>query len=174
MGREELTVKQMLKALFVGTALLVVMARPAAAQDLSGGYALVNWNGCCAHGFMIDYSHPVYKAGKLNVEGLVDFGWTRFSEEETDTTFVGGARFKVLPQAPVPVFGQVTFGVVHWDEEFTNTTGNDFIMGFGGGTIIKATDMFGIKPQVDFFILPGDSSDWFFRFTINAVIKIGK
>jgi len=166
-------VKNAFKGLFIGMALLVLSARPASAQDLSGGYALVNWNGCCAHGFMVDFAQPVYKAGNINIEGLADFGWTRFSNEETDMTFAGGARFKVLPQSRVPVFGQVTFGVVHWDDEFTGLTGNDFIMGFGGGTIIKATEMIGIKPQVDFFVLPNDD-DWFFRFTINAVIKIGK
>ena len=90
------TVKQMLKGLFIGAALLVLSARPAAGQDLCGGYALVNWNGCCAHGFMVDYSHPVYEAGNINIEALADFGWTRFSGEETDTSFAGGARFRVL------------------------------------------------------------------------------
>ena len=91
--------KQMLKGLFLGAALLILTAAPAAAQDLSGGYALVNWNGCCAHGFMIDYSHPIVKAGGINIEALADFGWTRFGEpdNETDTTYSGGARFRVLP-----------------------------------------------------------------------------
>ena len=170
--------KNLLKGLFLGTALLALSATPAAAQDFSGGYALVNWNGCCAHGFMIDYAHPVYKAGSINIEALADFGWTRFSNEETDTTYAGGARFRFLPNSPVPVFGQVTVGVVHWSEDavsgFPAVTGNDFIIGFGAGTIIKATDVFGIKPQVDWFILPQDNNDWFFRFSINAVIKVGK
>jgi hypothetical protein len=172
-----LIVKTTLKGLFLGAALLVLSARPAAAQELSGGYALVNWNGCCAHGFMVDFAYPVYKVGSINIEALADFGWTRFSMEETDTTFGGGARFKVLATAVGPVFGQVTFGMVHWAEDavpgFTAFSGSDFIMGFGGGTIIKATRMIGIKPQVDFFILPSDD-DWFVRFTVNAVIKIGK
>src|SRR5262245_2876565 len=107
----------MLKGFFLAAALLVLSARPASAQDFSGGYALVNWNGCCAHGFMVDFAYPVYKAGSFNLEALADFGWTRFSMEETDTTFTGGARFKVMPNSAVPVFGQVTFGIVHWAED---------------------------------------------------------
>ena len=155
----------------------MLTAQPAAAQDLSGGYALVNWNGCCAHGFMVDFSHPIIKAGGINIEALADFGWTRFSNEETDTTFSGGARFRVLPDSRVPVYGQVLFGAVHWSEDAVNgfpaVSDNDFIIGFGAGTIIKATNKIGIKPQVDWFILPQLDNDWFFRFTINAVIKIG-
>src|SRR5262245_26317326 len=170
-----MTVKQTLKALFFGAALLLLSAKPASAQDLSGGYALVNWNGCCAHGFMVDYAHPIYSTHGFNFEALVDFGWTRFSGEETDTTFGGGTRFRFLPNSRVPVFGQVAFGVVHWaeDDALGGFSGNEFSIAFGGGTIFKATDKIGIKPQVDFFVLPGDD-DWFFRFTINAVIKVGK
>ena len=170
--------KTMLKGLLIGAALLVLSARPAQAQDLSGGYALVNWNGCCAHGVMVDFSHPLHNMGSTGISVVADLGWTRFSGEESDTTVVGGARFHFLNNMRVPLFGQVTAGVVHWSEDafegFAGASGNDFILGFGGGTIIKVTKMIGFKPQVDFFILPGNNSDWFFRFTANAVINLKK
>jgi hypothetical protein len=174
-----MTVKQMLKALFIGAALLVISAQPAAAQsNVSGGFAVVNWNGCCAYGFAVDFAHQVHATNNMALSVVGDFGWTRFSDEESDTTYVGGLRATFLKDTRVPVHAQVTFGGVHWSEDsFEGApafTGNDFIIGVGFGTIIKMTDMIGVKPQVDWFFLPGEESDHFFRFSINAVIPIGK
>ena len=164
----------MLKGLLFGAALLVLSARPASAQMLSGGYALVNWNGCCAHGFMIDFAQPIHKMGSHSLSAVGDFGWTRFSNEESDTTYAGGVRVGFLNDTKCPVYGQVTFGAVHWSED-VGFSGNDFIIGVGGGVIIKVTNMIGFKPQVDWFFLPSaDPSDHFFRFTANAVINLKK
>ena len=169
----------MLKGLCLGTVFVLLSAMPAAAQDISGGYALVNWNGCCAHGFMIDYSLPILRKGGVTMDGLGDVSWVRFSGEQSDTSYTGGLRFRLMPDKRVPVFGQVLAGVVHWKMDefngFPPLSGNDFIIGFGGGTVIKATKMLGIKPQVDFFVLPAvDPIDTYFRFTINAIVTVKK
>lgn len=168
----------MLKGLVIGAALLLLSARPASAQ-LSAGYAMVDWNGCCAHGFMVDYAHQIHTMGPVAFGAVGDFGLTRFSNEETDTTYSGGGRFTFLKDTKVPVHAQVLAGVVHWSEDafegFPGATGNDFILGFGGGATYNFTKMFGVKPQVDWFIVPaqnGADSDWFFRFTINGVINL--
>lgn len=171
--------KTVVKAVLFAAVLVLLAVRPASAQiQVSGGYALVDWDGCCAHGFMVDAAHPIHRVSGLAIGAVGEFGWTRFTGLESDTTYSGGVRVTWLPDSKVPIHAQVTFGGLHWSvdgfEGFPATTGNDFVMAFGAGTIVKVTKMIGVKPQVDWFILPvADSGNtWFFRFTANAVINL--
>src|SRR4030095_6782170 len=170
-------VKQTLKALFLGTALLALSAQPAAAQtNVSGGFALVHWGTCCAYGFMADLAHAFHSHGNMSMAAVGDFGWTRFGapDSENDTTYTGGLRATFMKDSKAPVHAQVLLGGVHWTQP--GDSDDEFIIGVGGGTIIKVWKNVGVKPQGDFFFLPGTDGEnnWFFRFSINAVIPIGK
>lgn len=166
--------------LLAGAVALALTVAPASAQtEVSGGFALADWNGCCAYGFAADVSQPFYRNKRVAVSGVGDFGWTRFSGEETDTSFVGGVRFKFMRDKAVSFFAQGTTGVVHWSEDafgpFQAMSGNDYVIGGGGGIQIRLTDTLDIKPfQIDWWVLPNDENDTIMRVTFGVAFKLGR
>src|SRR5512140_130953 len=101
------------------TALIALAAAPAAAQttEVSGAYAIQRWNSGwsdAAQGFAADVAQAFYRNKSVAIAAVGDFGWTRFSGLETDTSYIGGVRFKFLRDKTVSFFAQGTAGVVHW------------------------------------------------------------
>jgi hypothetical protein len=167
-----------LVSLLVAIGVVALSAAPAAAQgtEVAGGFALVNWNGCCAYGFGANVAQPVHSTSTMTTAIVGDFSWTRFADEESDTIFGAGVQFKFMTDQKASPFVHATFGVVHWSEDafgpFPADSGNDFIAGGGGGVVIMVTDTFGIKPQVD--VWGANNGDGVItRFLIAAVVKIG-
>jgi hypothetical protein len=175
-------VKQIAVGFLAGAALMTLTAAPAAAQttEISGGYAIQKWNSGwsdAAQGFAADLAQALHRSNSVATSVVVDFGWTRFSGEETDTTFVGGVRFKFMRDKPVSLFVQGTTGLVHWSEDangFVGMTGNDFMVGGGGGVQIRLNDKVDIKPfQIDWWVLPNDNNDVITRMMFGVVFKLG-
>ncbi len=175
--------KRIMTSFLAGAALLALTAAPAAAQstEVGGGFAIQNWNGCCAYGFAADVAQAFYRSKNFSIAGVGDFGWTRFTGEESDSTVVGGVRFKFLRDRPVSLFAQGTTGMVHWSEDatagFSAASGNYYIVGGGGGVQIRLNEMIDIKGQVDVWEANNsDIQDWdtIYRYTFGAVFKFGK
>jgi hypothetical protein len=80
-------------------------------------------------------------------------------------------------QNRVAVFVQGTLGGMHWSadatDEFLGASGNDFIVGGGGGVQIRINDTFDVKPQVD--VWGANHGDGLMvRFLLGGVVKFGK
>jgi hypothetical protein len=168
----------------MGAALLALTAVPAAAQiEGSIGYARQCWNGCAANGLGIDFSAPIRSTDSTALSIVGDLGWTRFRDdgftEETDTTFVGGVRYKFLRDRRVNLFVQGTAGGVHWKENdiFGGFSGTQFLVGGGAGVQFVLTDMFDAKIQLDWWgTRDPDFEDWDLirRLFIAIVFKLGE
>lgn len=169
-------------ALIVGTAAaLIFSASPASAQPnaISAGFSCQKWNSdfCQSKGFAVDFRHDIHTAPSTATSIVVDFGWNRFTDEETDTSFVAGVRETFMRENRVSFFAQGTAGIMHWKESFPfDESGNDFLVGGGGGVIVNLTDMLGVVGQLDFWgAHDRDADDWdpVTRLTIKVVWKFG-
>jgi hypothetical protein len=170
--------------ILMGLALIGAMATPAAAQtsELGGGWIIQKWNSNwsdAAQGFGIDFAQAIKRTEGTAISAVGDFGWARFTGEEDDTSFVGGIRFRAFRNKPVSLFVQGTTGVMHWSEDatFGNASGNNYLVGGGGGAQFRLTDMLDIKAQVDIWAAKDpDFDDWdqITRFLVGAVVKFGK
>ena len=182
--REAETVKQIVVRFLMGAALLALTAVPAAAQiEVGVGWARQCWNGCAANGLAIDFSAPIRSTDSTALSIVGDLGWTRFRSggetEETDTTIVGGVRYKFLRNRRVNVFVQGTAGLVHWKEAeiFGGFSGNQLLVGGGGGVQFVLTDMIDAKVQLDWWgTKDPDFEDWDLinRIFVAVVFKLGE
>ena len=168
-----MTVRQMALRLLMGVALVALTAAPAAAQrmELGGGVSFQEWNSDFAEskGFGIDFAHRIKTLGDHQISVIGDFARHRFSGEETDTSVMAGARLKLWRARRVAVFVQGLVGVMMWSED-DGGSGNDRMIGGGGGVQITLTDRIDAKAQMDFFRA---NSDPVKRLLFGVVVRLG-
>jgi hypothetical protein len=145
-----------LAGLIVGAiALLVVSATPARAQMwVSGMFSVQEWNSNWdgSKGFAADFGGVIHKTSKTAGALYADFGYNVFTDEEKDTSIVGGFREFFMVHKYVSPYAHASVGNMHWAQTFPTTdSGNDLILGFGFGAQVNFTKSFGAKVQYDFW-----------------------
>jgi hypothetical protein len=140
---------------------------------VSGGFTVQDWNSAWdgSKGFAIDGGGVIHKTSKTAGALYADFSINKFTDEETDTSIVGGFRELFMVNKYFVPFVHGSAGNMHWSQTapFTDS-GNDFMVGGGGGVMVNFSKMFGAKVQYDFWkAKSGDSWDnisrWLFAVT---------
>lgn len=174
--------KKVALIVMAGAVLVALAAAPAVAQttEVSGGYALMDWDGCCGHGFGVDVAQAIKSSRMSSIAVVGDFSLARFSGRETDLTYTGGVRFTFLKDKVVAVFAQGTAGLMQSRVDaysiYPVTTYNDLLVGGGGGVRVRLTKPLDLKAQVDIWgDYYGDLKEWHqvTRFLVAAVFKFG-
>jgi len=174
-------------AVCFGTArpVLAQGAKPAgrtATTEISGGFTLQTWNSGFGEskGFAVDFARVVTRMGNHDVRVFADFARNRFTGEETDTSVVGGLRWRLYQDGRAGFFVHGSAGVVHWVEDpdpfFPTGSGNDLMFGGGGGVQFDLTRRLAARGQVDFWMeRDSDFHDWdlISRVYASVVIKLG-
>jgi hypothetical protein len=156
-------------SMFVGCALMLGLAAPAAAQgsktDFSVGYQYFNF-------YEEDESLPAGWAfsvgvGKDKVKFVGDVAGN-YLDGFALHTFQGGVEFSGKSARVVP-FGRLLAGIAVATESGTNTA---FVFTPEGGVKIMANDRVGIQASVGFpFFTNGEATDKGFRFFTGVVIR---
>jgi hypothetical protein len=161
-------------------------AAPAAAQNnddtrasVSVGAAFLHWvdfEGFTTKGVAADFVKPIGKMPNWGVVGDVGFYHESDGLGENDMSFLGGVRYSYKAGRAV-VFGQGLFGGVHWTDN-DEGTGSGFAFVPGGGVVVMINDRFGVKGQVDYFVVQWSSNSFddgnLVRYWFGVDIKLGK
>ena len=160
-------------------AILMAVPAPAAAQkmELGAAFSCLAWNSgfCDGKGFAVDFGQVVHKAPTTTLSIIGDLGWNRFPDIEDDLSIVGGVRERFLRTARISPYAQATAGAMFWSPKSSfYASGTDFLIGGGGGVLVRLNDMFDAKAE---FNVWGslNSGDWdtITRFTAGGVFKFG-
>ena len=133
--------------------LVVGVAWPAAAQDVSFGYQFQR-TSCCGHsnnfpmGFNVDGSAPI---GGGALSGIGQFDWSRRSDEgvtENIAAFGGGIRCSRMSNPKVTPFVQVAVGGAR--DSFDGSSRTDLGVQVGGGVAAPINAKISAVGQVDY------------------------
>jgi hypothetical protein len=175
----------------------IVAASPAFAQQdpppvrdvgsatVGFGYARLNWNGCCADGFMIDGSYDLFKTRRFALAVMGDLSRVRFGgdDRETDLLLLTGVRGHFERDRRINFIGHFTAGVVRWREDpdpifptlLPGASGTEPMVGGGAGVLYNAIEMLGVKIQWDFWaVRDGESWEGMRRFVVAGVVRFGR
>jgi len=162
----------------LGTALLLVSAAPAAAQDADVGVSysiLRQYEVTAPVGFAVDVSKAVGAVGNGTMRVVGEFGMNRFTDEdlidaETQFSYMGGLRFAApTSTGGITPFGQFLVGGLSSFDE------NDFAVQPGGGVAFDLNPNTDVRVQVDFPIDFAESKTFTgFRFNVGVVWAIGQ
>jgi hypothetical protein len=175
-------VKNLLAGLAGTLFFVLVLPPPAAAQtrELAGGVSFQKWLSGWdeSKGFAVDFAQTLRTTPHTAFSIVADLGVNFFPNEETDTGLTGGARLRFLPAKRFSPFAQATAGVMHWSETFPLAeTGNDPMVGGGGGVQIRLTGSFGVKAQYDFWRSWSSRFEewsWITRLYVGGVYSFGR
>lgn len=141
-------------------------APPAAAQvdtraSVSAGVAFLRWldfESFISTGASFDFVKPGIFGSSLPEWAIVgDVGFYHEGDTpETDSSFMGGVRYtKKVGQWNLFAQGQV--GGVHWTiPDGGSNSGVAFVP--GGGAVVMFSERFGLKAQVDYFVMKWNNS----------------
>ncbi len=134
--------------LVMASALLVVLAVPAAAQGagsgplVAAGLSFLRDSGTTGVGIAADAAVPVRPLGRASLSVLGDVGFNHFSDG-TISDFGAGARVTATGAGQVTPFGQITIGAVHC----CGQTHMALTPGFGVNVVL--TETLDVRGQVD-------------------------
>ena len=146
---------------------------------VSGGYARLSWNGCCANGIMVDFAYDIFTREDYAIGLLADFSRTKFSDDtetEIDRTYTGGARLLFFRGRRINGFAQGTAGVIDFTEEdsLASEKGTQPLVGAGIGFLFNLNEYLAVKLQGDFWrTKSGDTWEGVSRFVIAGVFRFG-
>jgi len=161
--------------MFLGTALFLTAAAPAAAQapEVGVSYSFLRMTETNAPaGFAVDFAKAVAPLGTGSLGVVGEFGLNRFTSDVGDwttTSYLGGVRFSGPSAGPAQLFGQFLLGAMH-GEGYT-----DFAIQPGVGVKFRANEQIDFRTQVDFPVDFYDGgNDAGFRLNFGIVFKIGQ
>jgi hypothetical protein len=171
------------KTLLAGALTFVLLsAGPAAAQtrELAGGFSFQTWSPAWnnSFGFAVDFAQALHTTPNTALSVVADLGVNFFPDDETDTSITGGVRQRFYRTKRFSPFVQGTAGVMHWSSTFPLVeTGNDPMVGGGGGVQIRITDTFDVKAQYDVWRSWSSRYEewsWITRLYVGGVFKFGR
>lgn len=166
------------------TAVSVVFAAPAAAQDPAGDVA---FSYALMHDSDIEETFPTGWSVAVNgnvssifgIVGEVGGHYKTIDLLGSDLsvsvhTFMGGVRFRKEDSKMVP-FAQVLAGMARAGASFLGASedATEFAVQPGGGVDVRLTERFGIRVQGDYRIITSDEHINEFRFAIGGVLGFG-
>lgn len=167
---------------FIGLALVLALAAPAAAQGaaagsdkptFAAGVSFLNIADDTGTGFQIDLSYPVKSMTKADIGIVGDFGWHSYGDGVSSLMYGAGIRFSSKANANFQPFGQFLIGGFHVSvEDFDGST--DMYLAPGGGVDVRLNDMWNFRGQIDIpIVLFEGESETGVRFMFGVSRKFG-